>query len=177
MADSLLCVGVVTGARGLKGEVRIKSFTASPEDVAAYGPVRDESGGRSFKIRVTGRAKGTVTARLQGVGDRNGAEALKGLKLYVSRDALPKAEDEEFYHADLIGLEAVFADGEVLGAVTAVHDYGGGASLEVDGGPRGPVMTPFTKACVPVVDLEKGRVVIERTPGLLETPKGEGTET
>ncbi|HEC14714.1 MAG TPA: 16S rRNA processing protein RimM, partial [Rhodospirillales bacterium] len=122
MTDSLLCVGVVTGARGLKGEVRIKSFTAVPEDIAAYGPVRDETGGRSFEIRVTGRAKGTVTARLEGVGDRDGAEALKGLALYVSRDVLPEAEDGEFYHADLIGLEAVFADGEVIGTVTAVHD-------------------------------------------------------
>ncbi len=176
MADSLVCVGVVTGARGLKGEVRIKSFTAAPEAVAAYGPVRDETGERSFNIRVTGRSKGTVIARLEGVGDRDGADALKGMRLYVSRDALPEAEDEEFYHADLVGLEAAFADGEVLGTVTAVHDYGGGVSLEVDGALRGVVMTPFTKACVPVVDLEKGRVVIERMPGLLETPKGEGTE-
>src|ERR1700681_1490039 len=101
-----VCVGAVAGAHGVQGAVRIKSFTADPKDVARYGPLENETGERPFSVRLAGSAKGGVIARLAGVTDRNHAEALRGLRLYLPRAALPPTADEEYYHADLIGLEA-----------------------------------------------------------------------
>jgi 16S rRNA processing protein RimM len=166
-----VCVGVVTGPHGVTGAVRIKSFTAIPEDIAAYGPLTDESGGQSFELRLVGAAKGVLIGRLGGVADRNRAEALRGLRLYLPRTALPPPEPEEYYHADLIGLEAVLSDGTVLGRVRAVHDFGAGDSLEVVLPGMPPVMVPFTRAVVPVVDVVAGRLVVEPPDGLLAAPR------
>ena len=177
-----LQVGVITGVRGLKGEVRIKSFTADPAAIAAYGPVFDRPGGRQYRLKVVGQSKGQVIARLDGIADRTAAEALKGTELFLPRQVLPEADDDEFYHADLIGLRAelVAGDGgtEVLGTVGDVHDYGGGASLEITGGPRGTVMVPFSRVAVPEVDIDGGRLLVNPLPGLLETPEpvGDGTD-
>ena len=102
-ASKKLCVGIVTGPHGIRGAVRLKSFTAEASDIGAYGPLSDEAGARRFTVRITGAVKGAIIAELSGVGDRNAAEALKGLQLFVDRDQLPPAEEEEFYHADLIG--------------------------------------------------------------------------
>ncbi len=160
----LVCVGVVTGARGIRGEVRIKSFTAAPADVAAYGPVRDETGETVLRLAVSGVVKGQVIARVEGVADRNGAEALAGLRLYVDRSALPEPDDDEYYHADLVGLAAETTDGSPLGRIAAVHDFGAGTVLELevsDGRPGGGLMVPFTRASVPVVDVAGGRLVVE----------------
>jgi 16S rRNA processing protein RimM len=163
-----ICVGVITGAQGIKGAVRVKSFTAVPEDVAAYGPLADESGERRLKLRVVGQAKGVVVATITGVEDRNAAEAMKGLRLYVERSALPAAGEEEYYHADLIGLEAVLRDGTGLGRVRAVHEYGAGDSIEVARPSGATVLVPFTRAAVPVVDLAAGRLVIDPPEGLFD---------
>ncbi len=114
-SQELICVGAITGARGLKGEVRIKSFTADPKGVSHYGDVTDENGENSYKIRITGQAKGQLLARLKGVEDRNAAEALKGIRLYVLKSALPAPEEDEFYFSDLVGLRAVLVDGGKLG--------------------------------------------------------------
>lgn len=159
MAERVL-VGVVVGAQGLKGALRVKSFTADPLDIASYGPVEDEAGARRFRLKVTGEAKGTVIASVEGVKDRNAAEALKGTRFYVPRAALPASEDEdEFYHADLIGLPVELADGAALGKVRAVWDFGAGDVLEI-ARPDGEVMMlPFTKAAVPVVDVKGGRLI------------------
>lgn len=153
-----VCVGIVVGAQGLRGVVRIKSFTESPADVAAYGPVEDEAG-RRFRLRVVGEAKGVVLAQPEGIADRTGAEAMKGRRLYVARAALPPPAEEEYYHSDLVGLRAEREDGSPLGEVTGVFDFGGGDLIEV-AGPEGKVMMPFTHAVVPVVDLSGGRVVV-----------------
>ena len=131
-AAKQVCVGVVTGPHGVGGAVRIKSFTARPEDIAAYGPLADETGRRRLELRLLGAAKGVLIARLPGVEDRDRAEALRGLRLYLPRSALPPPEEEEYYHADLIGLEAVLADGTPLGRVRAVHDFGAGDTLEIE---------------------------------------------
>jgi len=163
-----LCVGIITGAQGVRGAVRIKSFTAVPEDVAAYGPVADEAGQRAFALRPVGRAKGVVIATIAGVADRDAAERLKGVRLYVARDKLPAPGEEEYYHADLIGLAAVLRDGTPLGRVRAVHEYGAGDSLEVASESGVTVMVPFTRAAVPEVDLAAGRLVIEPLDGLLD---------
>ncbi len=151
-----VCIGAITGVRGLKGEVRIKSFTADPDDVAAYGPLTDEAGGRSFTLRVTAHAKGQVIARLDGINDRTAAEALKGTGLYVSRTVLPEPEEDAYYLADLVGLAVETESGESLGLVKAVHNFGAGDVIELEDG----MMAPFTKATVPVVDLDKGRIVV-----------------
>ena len=170
---SRVCVGIITGAHGVRGAVRIKSFTAEPKDVARYGPVEDESGERQLRLRLVGAAKGVVIAKLADVADRDQAEALRGLRLYLPRSALPPAGDEEYYHADLIGLAAALADGTPLGRVRAVHDFGAGDTLEIDRAAGPPLMVPFTRAVVPVVDIEAGRLVVDPPPGLIEPVEAE----
>ncbi len=165
-ATKQVCVGVVTGAHGVRGALRIKSFTARPENIAAYGPLSDEAG-RRLGLHVIGAAKGVLIARLSGVEDRSGAEALRGLRLYLPRSALPQPDPEEYYHADLIGLEVVLSDGTPVGRVRAVHDFGAGDTLEIERPTAPPAMVPFTRAVVPVVEIEAGRLVIEPPPGLL----------
>jgi 16S rRNA processing protein RimM len=168
-ATGRVCVGAIAGPHGVRGLVRVKSFTAEPADVAAYGPVEDEAGRRRFTLEIVGHAKGVLIARVPGIADRDAAEALRGVRLYVPRAVLPPPDEEEYYHADLIGLEAVFLDGSPFGRVRAVHDFGAGDSLEVtraDGG--GTVLVPFTRAAVPVVDVAAGRLVIDPPQGLLD---------
>jgi 16S rRNA processing protein RimM len=167
-APKRICLGVVTGPHGVRGAVRIKSFTGTPEDVARYGPLTDEAGVRRFELRLIGAGKGVVTARLSGVEDRNQAEALRGLRLYLARSALPQTEGEEYYHADLIGLEAVLRDGTPVGRVRAIHDFGAGDTLELAGPGAPPVMVPFTRAVVPSIELAAGRLVLDPPPGLLD---------
>jgi len=173
MAAERVCLGAFAGAHGVKGQVRIKAFTEVPGDVAAYGPLWDEAGTRRFVIALTGRSKGLLLARVEGVDDRDRAEALSGTRLYVDRDALPALAEEEFYHADLIGLAAEDRAGRPLGKVKAVHDFGAGAMIELDGGPG--LMLPFTRATVPTVDLESGRLVID-PPAELEGDRDESSE-
>lgn len=156
-----VCVGAVTGAHGVRGLVRIKSFTERPEDLTAYGPITDESGRRVFEVTVTGRAKDALLARIGGVTDRDAAQALRGARLYVARAAMPAPEEEEYYHADLIGLAAEDRAGRPLGRVVAVHDFGAGAVLEIEPAQGESLLLPFTRAVVPVVDLGAGRLVVE----------------
>ena len=139
--------------------VRIKSFTERPEDVASYGPVSDETG-RSFALGVVGLARGAVLARIDGIADRNAAEALKGVRLYVDRARLPEPEEGEFYREDLVGLAAVLADGTAVGTVQSVEDYGAGDVIEIARPGERPLLMPFTDATVPEVDIAGGRVVV-----------------
>ena len=166
-------MGLVLGAHGIKGAVRILSYAAAPEDIASYGPLEDESGGRKFLLTIVGQARGAVLAAVEGIGDRDAAMALKGTKLYLERSALPAPAEGEFYWDDLVGLRAELTDGAALGEVVAVHDYGGGPSLEVRRETGAPVMVPFTNRVVPVVDLAAGKLVIEPPEGLFETPAPE----
>ena len=147
--------------------MRIKSFTEVPEAIASYGPLEDETGRRQFDPNLCGVAKGVVIVRFLGIEDRDQAEALRGLHLYLPRSALPQPEAEEYYHADLIGLDAVLADGTPVGRVRAIYDFGAGDTLELarDGGP--PVLVPFTRAVVPIVAPAEGRLVLDPPPGLL----------
>ncbi len=167
-ATKRVCLGVVTGPHGVQGAVRIKSFTQAPEDIAHYGPLTDETGGSRFELSLVGAAKGVVLARLSGIEDRAQAEALRGLRLHLPRAALPQTEPEEYYHADLIGLEAVRGDGAPIGRVRAIHDFGAGDTLELARAGMPPVMVPFTRAIVPKVDLAAGRLVLDPPPGLLD---------
>jgi 16S rRNA processing protein RimM len=165
-----VCLGIVTGAHGIKGWVRIKSFTADPEAIASYGALSDESGARRFEIDLVGAQKGVLLARVKGIDDRNAAERLKGLRLYVRRADLPPPEDGEFYQADLIGLAALLEDGTRFGTVRAVNDFGAGASLEIADEAGKIVVVPFTGAAVPVVDVAGKRIVVVPPAGLLDVP-------
>src|SRR5712671_802066 len=167
-ATQRVCVGIVTGPQGVRGAVRLKSFTEVPADVARYGPLEDEAGHRCFELQICGTAKGVVIARLSGVEDRNHAEALRGLHLYLPRSALPQTAAEEYYHADLIGLDAVLGDGTPVGRVRAIHDFGAGDTLELTRAGAPPVMVPFTRTVVPSIELAKGQLVLDPPPGLLD---------
>ncbi len=179
LPEDRVCVGAITGVRGLRGEVRIKSFTANPENIGAYGPVSTEDGKRSFEVHVTARAKGQIIARLDGIDDRDAAEALKGTQLYVTKSELPEASDGIYYHADLVGLSAESPDGNSLGVVKAVHNFGASDVIEIAGDGKGVkdgLMVPFTKDAVPEVDLEGGRIVVV-PPIVLEAPRDNNGET
>jgi 16S rRNA processing protein RimM len=156
-----VCVGAIGGAFGVRGEVRLKSFCANPEDIAAYGPLHAEDG-RSFELRITGQIANGLSARLSGVTTKEAADALRGLRLYAPREALPSLPDDEFYHADLIGLEVVDTGGAPLGRVKAVLNHGAGDILELHvPGSSGTRLLPFTKAAVPTVDLAARRIVAD----------------
>jgi 16S rRNA processing protein RimM len=165
-----VCLGIITGAHGIKGRVRVKSFTADPEAIAGYGPLSDESGARRFDLELTGVQKGVLIASIKGVDDRNAAEALRGLRLYVDRAALPEPEADEYYEADLIGLEATHEDGTILGTIRAVNDFGAGVSLEIEDPAGKTVVVPFTNAAVPVVDIANKHVVVVPPAGLFDAP-------
>jgi len=154
-----VCVGVIVGAHGIRGEVRVKCFTDQPQDIGGYGPVQDESGQRRFKLRVKGVSKGLALVALNGVVDRNQAEALKGIKLYVDRSFLPALDEDEFLVGDLVGCNAVSPAGEPLGTVSNVYDFGAGEVLEIVG-KVGAIMVPFTRAAVPQVDIGVKLVVV-----------------
>lgn len=162
-----ICVGSIAGAFGVQGEVRLKSYCADPTAISDYGPLFTEDGSRSFKVRLTRPVAGGLGARLSGVTTKEEADALKGVNLYADKARLPKLPDDEFYHADLIGLEVCDPGGKVLGRVAAVQNFGAGDILEVTGaGLKAPLMVPFTLAVVPTVDLAAGRIIADLPEGL-----------
>ena len=174
-----VCVGVVTGAHGVRGALRIKSFTADPAHVAAYGEVTVGEEQDSAALRVTGETKGAVVVEMEGVTDRGGAEALKGKKLYVPRSALPEPEGEEYYRGDLVGLEVRSLDGTALGTIEAVHNYGAGDILNIHAPEEkgsGEMMLPFTREVVPEINLEAGYVVADPPRWLGEDDDDDGGE-
>jgi len=160
-------LGVIVAAHGVKGAVRIKSFTAEPTAIGRYGTLADASG-RSYTLRILGESRGAVIAAITGVDDRNRAEALKGVHLYLGDGALPELASDEFYHRDLIGLAAVLPDGRPLGEVRAVHDFGAGDLLEIARAGAEPLVVPFTRDVVPTVDVAARRLVVDPPAGLLE---------
>lgn len=157
-----ICVGQFAGAHGVRGLVKLKSFTADPASVAAYGPLADESGARRFRLSLTGTVKELWLARVDGIRTREEAQALAGVRLFVDRAALPPPDDEdEFYHADLIGLRAERDDGSLFGTVRAIYDFGAGDVLELTM-PDGKLeLLPFTRACVPRVEVAAGRILVD----------------
>ncbi|MFC3529070.1 ribosome maturation factor RimM [Paracoccus mangrovi] len=157
-----VCVGAIAGAFGVRGEVRLKSFTSQPDDIAAYSPLWTEDGKRMFTVRLTRPVTGGLGARLSGVDTREAAEALKGVTLWADRDKLPVLPDDEFYHADLIGLAVYDTGGVLLGKVRAIYDHGAGDILEIFGpGRKQTLLLPFTRAVVPTVDLTAGRIIAD----------------
>ena len=162
-----ICVGAFAGSFGVAGEVRLKSFCAEPEAIASYGPLFTEDGAHSYNVTLTRPVAGGLGARVSGVMTKEQADALKGISLYADRARLPKLPDDEFYHSDLIGLEARDTGGVLLGRVSAVHNHGAGDVLEIAGeGLRQALLVPFSLAVVPTVDLALGRIVVDPPEGL-----------
>jgi len=159
--DGRICVGVVTGVHGLKGLVRVKPFTETPEAVTAYGAVETEDGSRRLELEFANKTgKGQIAVRIAGVTDRDAAEALKGQRLYVARERLPAPETGEFYYADLIGLAVQRTSGESAGKVRGVYDFGAGDVLEIADATGALTMVPFTLDAVPEIDIAAGRIVV-----------------
>jgi 16S rRNA processing protein RimM len=161
--EQRICVARLGAAHGVRGEVKLWSFTADPAVVVDYGPF-ETADGRVVEIESLRPAREFFVARLKGVADRDAAERLRNVELFVPRERLPAPEDDdEFYHADLIGLAVVDANGAALGSVVALHNFGAGDIIEVRrADSRNTVMLPFTQAAVPEIDLAGGRVVVAR---------------
>ncbi len=156
-----ICVARIGAAHGVRGAVKLWTFTEDPLAGKAYGPLTTKDGARQFEVTHVREAKDHLVATIKGVATREDAERLNGIKLYIAREKLPDTGDDEYYHADLIGLAAVTTSEEPLGRVAAIHNFGAGDIIEI-APPHGPTMLlPFTNAVVPTVDLKGGRVVIE----------------
>ena len=156
-----ICVAQIGAPHGVRGEVRLRSFTEDPLAFVEYGPLESEDRKQRFKIEALRPAKDHFVARLSGVSDRNAAEKLTNVKLYVPRDVLPDIEeDETFYHADLIGLDAFTQDGAKFGTVATIHNFGAGDIVEIRRESGDLVMLPFTETVVPEVDIAKKRIVV-----------------
>ncbi|MGH6896470.1 MAG: ribosome maturation factor RimM [Geminicoccaceae bacterium] len=162
-----VCVAVVAGAHGLRGALKLRSFTERPEDVAAYGPVFAKDGERLFGLEVIAAARGGVLAEADGIDDRDAAEALRGTELFVPRSALPEPAPEEFYYSDLEGMEVLRPDGSHFGVVHGVDNFGAGDLIEVQADDGQRISLPFTRETVPTIDLQRRRLVVQ-PPGEVE---------
>jgi 16S rRNA processing protein RimM len=156
-----VCVARIGAAHGVRGAVKLWTFTEDPFAVTRYGPLSTKDGARHVEVAHAREANGFLVATLKGVTTRNEAERLNGLELYVAREHLPATDDDEYYHADLIGLAAVTTAGQALGKVIAIHNFGAGDIIEIAPPGGSTILLPFTNAVVPTVDLKGGRVLIE----------------
>jgi 16S rRNA processing protein RimM len=156
-----ICIARIGAAHGVRGAVKLWTFTEDPLAVRTYGPLMTKDGARSFEVATAREAKGHLVATLKGVASREDAEKLNGIELYIARDKLPETDENEYYHADLIGLAAVTAANEPLGRVIAIHNFGAGDIIEIGPVHGATMLLPFTNAVVPSVDLAAGHVVIE----------------
>lgn len=161
--EAWICVAAVATAHGVRGALKLRCFTENPEDVAAYGPLFDRTGKPLFEISIVGSAKGGVIAKASGVDDRDAAEALRGMELFVPRSSLPEPDDDEFYYEDLQGMVAVDVASKRIGVVRQVVNYGAGDLLEIERDAGGIQILPFDRETVPVIDLS-GRQVTVRPP-------------
>ncbi len=160
-AAGLVCLGEIMAPHGIKGALRVRSFTTVPADLVAYGALSDASDQRRFTLTLIGESRGALIARVDGVEDRNAAEALKGVRLHVPRAALPAPEPESYYHADLIGLRVVDKAGQAIGTVRAILDLPAGAVIEIETLTGGELLLAFTDATVPTIDLAAGLMVVD----------------
>jgi 16S rRNA processing protein RimM len=165
-----ICVARIGAAHGVRGEVKLWSFTEDPAAVAGYGPLETQDGTRRFEIEALRPAKDHFVARIAGIGDRDAAERLRNLELFIPRARLPQIDETDtFYHADLVGLDAMTPDGTQIGTVRALHNFGAGDIIEITPIESGePVMLPFNEVTVPKIDLEAKQIVIVR-PVEIET--------
>jgi 16S rRNA processing protein RimM len=174
----MILMGAIAGVHGVKGEVKVKSFTGDPLAIAAYGPLYDDAG-KSFELKLSSKSakESVVIAKIAGITDRNAAEALKGRRLYAPREAMPElAEPDEFYAADLVGLAVEDAEGRKFGTVADLQDHGAGPVLAIEGGPEGAFDLPFAQRFVPVVDLAARRIVVDLPEDFFAVPARDDEE-
>lgn len=166
--NDLICLGAVSGSYGVRGEIRLKSFCAIPEEIESYSPLTNEDGSKSYTLTLTRAIKGGFTGHLGGVETKEQADAVKGLRLFAPRDRLPSLPNDEYYYTDLVGLEVYDTGGALLGTVKSVQNHGASDLLELTGAElKSTVFLPFTLAAVPTVDLEQGRIIADPPEGLL----------
>lgn len=175
-SPNLIQLAIIGGAHGIDGAVKVKSFTADPADFGSYGPLQSRDG-RLFTVAAIRTARNGLIVRFEEVENRDGAERLSGTELFVDRSALPDdLDDDEYYHADLIGLDVRDFDGGPLGKVAAIHDFGAGEIVEIDSGSGARMMIPFSMAAIPEIHLGQGFIVVDRHAAGL-TDAGSKTET
>ena len=158
--SALICVARIGAAHGVRGAVKLWTFTEDPFAVKRYGPLLSKDAKRQFELAQIREAKDHLVATFKGIATRDEAERLNGIELYVARDKLPATDEDEYYHADLIGLDAVTTEGDALGRVLAIHNFGAGDIIEIAPLKGATMLLPFSNAVVPEVDLRGGRVVI-----------------
>ncbi len=169
--SEMICVGAISGAFGVRGEVRIKSFCADPAAIADYSPLQAEDG-TVYELGITRTIKGGFAAKVAGLDNKEDADALRNTRLYTDRNRLPSLPDDEYYHTDLIGLTVLDTGGAMLGKVKSVLNHGAGDILEVLGkGMKEPVLLPFTLEVVPTVDISTARIIVDPPEGLLFVKK------
>jgi 16S rRNA processing protein RimM len=157
---SQICVARIGAAHGVRGAVKLWTFTEDALAVTRYGPLATKDGARHFELAQAREANGHLVATFKGITSRNEAERLNGLELYIARDKLPATDEDEYYHADLIGLDAITTTGEPLGNVIAIHNFGAGDIIEIAPPAGTTIMLPFSNAVVPTVDITGGHVII-----------------
>jgi 16S rRNA processing protein RimM len=162
-----ICVARIGAPHGVRGAVKLWTFTEDPLAVKRYGPLATRDGARSFEVTEVREAKDHLVATLKGVVTREDAARLNGVELYIAREKLPATAADEYYHADLIGLAAVNGADQPIGRVTAIHNFGAGDIIEIAPPSGATMLLPFTNAVVPIVDIAGGRVVIE-LPGEID---------
>ncbi|MBE6453154.1 MAG: 16S rRNA processing protein RimM [Alphaproteobacteria bacterium] len=158
---SKICLGAIVGVHGIRGEVKVKSFTENEQNLTHYGSLSTESGDRTFELKIVGHSKELLRVKIKGVEDRNTAEKLIGTGLYIERSKLPALAEEEYYHADLIGLMALTSKGEKVGTVNALYNFGAGDLIEIKTSENRLEMLPFNKNFVPTVNLKDGFIIVE----------------
>lgn len=161
-----VCLGAFAGAHGVRGDLRVKTFTQTPDAAAAYGPVATEDGAQAFNLTFLRLVKGDIAIfRAKEITSRDAAEALKGKRFYVDRSALPAPQEDEFYITDLVGLAAIDEAGEPIGEISAVHNFGAGDLIELRGAPgvKGVLLIAFTKENAPHIDLKAGRITLRKS--------------
>jgi 16S rRNA processing protein RimM len=155
----LICLGIISSAHGVRGQVKIRSFTSSPQDITAYGALQDASG-RTYHLTITGSAKNALIASIKGIDSREAAGALRNVELFVERSALPAPQKNEYYQLDLIGLEVTTEDNTAFGHIIGVHNFGAGDLVEIKLPTGKEEFLPLNKATFPVIDIKNKKVVI-----------------
>ena len=161
MTEDKVCLGAIVGVHGIRGEVKVKSFSSDEKNLTRYGLLSNDKGDKRFELKIVGHSKELLRCKIKGVDDRTTAETLFGTGLYIDRALLPELKDEEFYHTDLIGLEVKNSSSEVLGQVNALYNFGAGDILEIKMNNGSLEMVPFTKSFVPVINIKDGYIIVE----------------
>ena len=176
MSDNKICLGAVVGVHGIRGEVKVKSFSDDERNLTRYGEVTNEAGDKKFSLKIVGHSKELLRVKIKGIDDRNTAETLVGTAFYINRDLLPDLKEDEFYHTDLIGLEVKNSNGDIIGEVNALYNFGAGDIIEIKLNGGSLEMLPFTSAYVPTINIKEHHIIVEMMQFAAEDDEDEGNE-